>query len=103
MEDEVSWEKFKDLLFTIADEYIPKMVLSKKRKKTTWLIDATIKMIKKKRWAYNPAERSGCSSHKLRYKSISNKVRAMTREDHRSHIEQVTAELPRNQNHSGVG
>ena len=42
------WISFKDLLFTAADQCIPKVLLSR-RKRVHWLSADTVRMIRKKR------------------------------------------------------
>ena len=45
--DDVMWISFKDLLFTAADQCIPKVLLSR-RKRVHWLSADTIRMIRRK-------------------------------------------------------
>ncbi len=68
---ELSWDKFKDILFIIADECIPKLVLNRKRKRAVWLSEDTVKMIKKKRRIFNKAKRSNSNLDLQHYKQQS--------------------------------
>ena len=48
--------KFKDILFSVADQCIPKVVLHR-RKQTNWLSDETLKLIRKKKQLYKRVKR----------------------------------------------
>ena len=92
------WENFKDILFTVADQCIPKSMLKPNLKKSkSWLSEESLSLIRKKRRAFKLARRSGKHQHFLRYRSISNKVRDSTRRDHLLHIEQIIPDLNKDQ------
>ena len=91
-----SWQRFKDLLFAAADECIPKVTLRKRGKKT-WLGDETLRMIRRKRRAYKAMKRTGKDSDIRRYRTLSNTVRDLTRNDHRLYLEEITKDLHMNQ------
>ena len=55
---EESWMKFKDILFSVADQCIPKVVLHT-RKQTNWLSDETLKLIRKKKQLYKRVKHTG--------------------------------------------
>ena len=67
------WISFKDLLFSAADQCIPKVLLSR-RKRVHWLSADTIRMIRKKRRQFKKAKRTGKQNDILRYKRTSNAV-----------------------------
>ena len=79
------WVKFKDLLFLVADQCIPKVTLRPKKSKH-WLSQETLHMIRKKKHAFKLAKRSQKDMHFRKYRVISNRVRDLTRKDHREHL-----------------
>ena len=90
------WSSFKDLLFSAADQCIPKVTL-RPRKSKHWLSKTTLYMIRKKKRAFKLAKRTKKDNDLGRYKVISNKVRDLTRRDHRKHLEEITMDLEHNQ------
>ena len=93
---EESWIKFKDILFSVADQCIPKIVLHR-RKRTNWLSDETLKLIRKKKRLYKRVKCSGEERDFRRYRSVSNIVRGLTRKDHYIHPEEISLDLHKNQ------
>ncbi len=91
-----SWNRFKDLLLTAADQSIPKVRLSR-RKRVHWLSAETLQLIRKKRRQYKQAKRSGKQEDLARYKKTSNTVRRLTRKDHCDHLEAISQQLVTNQ------
>ena len=90
------WTHFKDILFSIADQCIPKIALHP-RKSTHWLSEETLRLVRKNRRAYKLARRSNNPYHLRRYKTISNLVRNQTRMDHAEHLNQITLNLSQDQ------
>ena len=101
---EDSWQRFKDLLFAAADECILKVTLRKRGKKT-WLGDETLRMIRRKRHAYKAMKHTGRDSDIRRYRTLSNTVRDLTRNDHRLYLEEITKDLhtKKTKSHFGGG
>ena len=62
-----------------------------------WFSDETKRMVRKKRRAYKQSKRTGCSSHILKYRQLSNKVRSLTRSDHQQHMNEITKDILHNQ------
>ena len=91
-----AWSRFKDLLLTAADQCIPKVRLSRK-KRAHWLSAETLQQIRKKRRQYRMAKQSGKQEDITRYKTTSNTVRRLTCKDHRSHLEDISQQLVSNQ------
>ena len=90
------WICFKDILFSIADQCIPKITL-RPRKSTHWLSKETLRLVRKKRRAYKLARRTNNPRHLLQYKATSNLVRSHTRMDHIEHLSQITSNLSQDQ------
>ena len=90
------WENFKDVLFSVADQCIPKVTL-KPKKRRHWLSDETLQLVRKKRRAYKLAKCTGNPHHLKLYRAISNKVRNLTRRDHVDHLELITANMDKDQ------
>ena len=90
------WINFRDLLLSVADQCIPRAILRSK-KSMHWLSRETLHLIRKKRRVYKLAKRSGKPHHFQSYRDISNKVRSLTREDHRHHLNQITSNLQNDQ------
>ena len=88
---EDAWTQFKDLLFTVADQCIPKFHMGRKAK--GWLSNETLLMIRRKRRAFILAKRTKTTKDRNRYKRLTNLVRDMTRNDHRQHLESITNNL----------
>ena len=93
------WENFKDVLYSVADQCIPKVTL-KSKKRIHWLSDETLEMVRKKRHAYELVKRTGNPHHLKRYWAISNKVRNLIRKDHVDHLELTWIKISV---HSGIG
>ncbi len=84
--------KFKDLLFSVADQCIPKTSLST-RKRNHWLSEDTLRMIRKKKRPFKLAKRSRLEKDFRKYRDISNRLRSLTTRDHRDHLEEITKDL----------
>ena len=67
------------------------------RWKKTWIGDETLRMICRKKHAYKVMKRTSRDSNIRRYRTLSNTVRDLTRNDHRLYLEEITKELYRNQ------
>ena len=89
---EDAWIMFKDFFFTAVPTYS-----LKKRNMKPWFSDETKRMVRKKRRAYKQSKRTGCSSHILKYRQLSNKVRSLTRSDHQQHMDEITKDILHNQ------
>lgn len=92
---EAAWNNFKVLLFSVADKCIPKVRLSA-RKRFHWLSKETLHFVRKKSRAYKQAKRSGKSEDVKKYRSLSNKVRSLTRKDHLRHVDDISRDLNKN-------
>ncbi len=90
-----AWVKFKDLLLISADQWVPKLVL-KNKKRSTWLAQETIAMIRHKDRAYLKAERTSKQLDWTRFKNLSNTVRDLTRKHHHDHLDTITSNLHTN-------
>ena len=93
---EDAWMMFKGFFFTAVDKCVPTYSL-KKRNMKPWFSDETKRMVRKKRRAYKQSKRTGCSSHILKYRHLSNKVRSLTRCDHQQHMDEITKDILHNQ------
>ena len=88
------WTHFKDLLFGAADRSIPKVVLGR-CKRSSWLSEETLHLVHKKR-NYKLAKCTGRTKTSW-YRTISNRVRDLTRRNHREHLEDITKNLHNDQ------
>ncbi len=93
---EDDWSMFKDLLFSVADDSIPRVTLHPKKRKH-WLSEDTLHMVRKKKRAFKLAKRTKKGKDLRRYKDISNRVRDLARMDHKQHLEEITKNLVHNQ------
>ena len=90
------WIHFKDILLSITDQCIPKIIL-RHRKNQHWLSTETLNLVHRKRQAYKLAKPTNNPRHQQQYKVISNQVRSLTRKDHTRHLDQITANLTQDQ------
>ena len=75
---ELSWSMWKDLFLCTIDSTIPK-VKWKSRKLKHWFSPSTINLIHKKSKLYKAMRKHPTAANKLKYRTISNLVRTMTR------------------------
>ena len=75
---ELSWSMWKDLFLCAIDSTIPK-VKWKSRKLKHWFSPSTINLIHKKSKLYKAMRKHPTAANKLKYRTISNLVRTMTR------------------------
>ena len=94
---EENWQKWKDIFNAAVDQCIPRVPWKFSRSKN-WLTKETIKTIKKKIRLYRKAKKSGKEQYYVRYKTISNSMRQMTRQDYQVHIEAIAASLEKSTN-----
>ena len=85
---EEAWTNVKDMIFLIADKCIPKTTMCS-RKKMSWLLESTLKLIRVKHRMYKVAKRTMTKKDWNKYKSVRNKLRDCTRRDHQSHLQDI--------------
>ena len=94
---EENWQKWKDIFNAAVDQGFPKVPWKFSRSKN-WLTRETIKTIKKKRQLYRKAKKSGKEQYYVRYKTISNSVRQMRRQDYQLHVKEIASSLENSTN-----
>ena len=62
-----------------------------------WLSEETLQLIRKKRRVYKLAKRSNRPQHIQQYRDISIRVRHLTRQDHRQHLQNISSDLSHDQ------
>ena len=80
------------MIFLIADKCIPKTTM-RSRKKMSWLLESTLKLIRVKHRMYKVAKRTMTEKDWNKYKSVRNKLRDCTRRDHQSHLQDICDNL----------
>ncbi len=84
------WTNFKDLLMAAAG--IPKFTIKHKKLKS-WISDAVLSLVRRKRKFYRMAKRSGNSKYQSKYKSLCNIVRRLTQKDRNNYLEHISSNL----------